>query len=1628
MQTQLTTELYNKILTSLLDPRFIKSSSIDKNFIKLFIKEPSFMDKIDILVKNNNFTCKGVLDLCIDALNDLSNNNSPEDWLFYLYQFALSKSFPHAVIIDLDNSLEKASIFYLQVLRAFCEVERNYIAKRRKGSYPLIFLNHNEERNLSNSEEYKKFKKAFYDDYVYEMMKLSQEITKHNTLDHICGVHYLAIHIAKQLHQAGLPVDLGRVSGAAAGHDIGKYGCKGNELKRVPYLHYYYTDLWFKKHNISYIGHIAVNHSTWDLELENLPLESLILIYSDFRVKNRIIENNKRQMSIFTLEESFEIILNKLDNVDEVKEKRYRRVYAKLLDFENYMTNLGVNVNPEGKPFLNKDKKHYSLMQNQEVIHHLKYLTIEHNIHLMYKLRSESSLSSILELARSVSDWKRLRGYLNIFEEYSTYLTQKQKLITLNFLYELLIHKEEDIRKQAAELIGVLIATFDEEYRKEVPDDVSIEAPEITSYELLDKFLKLFLYPDHKLLDIHREWIGYSLRVMIYSLFSNCEVKQREKYRDILLKYYESAINADKNIQFYLLQAVRYIPLTSSSEDALDKLYDFIFKMIESINSEIRLSALDRVYYLLFRLEKDSKFIDRLKHILSNNVRPSVTPAENFLKLKIAKKLTLEDSIINQYQQYFKEDNKKMSDIFLKNLKSATTWVNKKVHIELLLEQVIEDPRGKGLHTAMHFCNLIKVSAIENVRNHAGDGLLKVFPFLSLDQRNDVTVELLRGLEIEGYHFTKYIPKYLGQIMLFLHPVELDEVIDDFIEKIKQASPHIVFLLLKTIGVAIQNYPKYKNIFKEDEKDYNNRLAKMLGILLNGLAHYDEQVKQEAFIVIGKDIFGSKELSLEQKYNIFKLVAKKILTLLTKKEENELLFLSNSASLNHIYRFVSDYVFYNNDISLNSNNKVAFFPGTFDPFSLSHKEIAREIRDLGFEVYLAVDEFSWSKKTQPHIFRRNIISMSIADELNIYLFPEDIPVNIANPKDLKKLKESFPNMDVYIVVGTDVILNASAYKNNVQQYSIHNFPHIIFERRSSLSKENDNQKLEEAIKQIKNKIIRLTLPPQYEDISSTQIRNYIDENRDISKLVDPLVQKYIYEYGIYRREPQYKTLLETKSFRFEVINNINEEIILEISSSIFNNDSEILARLKTLKSKLSTRLIIARSGSSNNEIIGFSAFHWVRSSMLFNEFKNHNISEYIRENAVGRIVVIDGIYVNRKTDIEKLEQVILTETLSFCLAKDYTYAVFKNILEDYKSSSLNEILELQGFIKLPFNENNPVYVVDMSNPCTLDLDIETVIKEPFRSNNNVKKSIIRARKRLQKALTKLYPGHLVLSFDRDILYQTLIEKICEINGMPSYQLHPRQLGPYMCVPFGSILKGHTVPNTVTKSMHTEKMFEPDIKKFSIGPFPYYMSLENQIKMLHSFDRPIILVDDLLNKGYRIKAIDPLLKQENINVKKIIVGILSGRGKELMDIQNREVDCAYFIPNLRVWFNENSMYPFIGGDTVWRGVYPQRNLLPSINFILPYTSPTFIRGASKDSLYNLSEICIKNSIDILLTLENEYQTIHERNLTLRHLGEVFVSPRCPDHGKNMDYDLNLKPSQYLLNDLELLKRIEYIVKK
>lgn len=1426
------------------------------------------------------------------------------DFLKETFNWLLNKSFPHKGIGEFNPDLVASYEDFVNSLSQSPPSEYMHNSHDFISKYPLSLLRDDEEQNLDLSSEYFIFKKTFKKNHIKELMYLDGLISGHNTLDHVIGVNYLSMYIARQLYELATPLDLGIVAGASLGHDIGKYGVLEADKHKVPYYHYYYTEEWFKRFEMSEIGHIATNHSTWDLELETLPVESLILIYADFRVKNKITNGNYT-MHIYSLSESFDIILEKLDNVDEKKETRYRKVYKKLKDFEDYIISLGVDTTLEGKLNI-PPKKAFELMDENQVIQNIKYLTIEHNINLMARLIDDISFNSIIERAWGEDNWRRLRLYIHIFREYSTYLTQKQKITTLHFLSDLLLNADEDIRKEAAELIGILIAYFDEEYRKELPPTVKIHKSSITSLDILNEFMEKLLFPDHKIADSQRQWL-YNLKNIIKSLFEESNKSTHKDYFDVLFKYYEDWDTLPTTAQFYLSQTINYIPLDNLDSSRLTALFTYTLKLLDSDNTEIRLSTLDTINEMLYKT-KNALLIASMRNWLANNLAKASTPAENYLKYILGKKT----SISPQYQvvlnNNYEKDESNTTEIFLENLKTATEWVKKKVNIDILYDQVVKNPTTKGLHTSMHLCNILKVSAVEKVRNYGGATLLNLFHLLSLEERNDVAVELLRALEMESYQFTKFIPYYLGRLLLYLPPKELDEVIDDFGEKIKVSSTRVIFLLLSTISICIENYSIYKGRFGEEESVHDTRIDRLLGLLTVSMTSYNEDVKSESLRVISTTLFKSNILTLEEKYNIFSSINKKILTLLHFSKEDNFIFYNNAFSLNYIYRFISDYEFHHGNIRPTSTKNIAFFPGSFDPFSLSHKEIAIKIRNMGFEVFLAIDEFSWSKRTGPHEFRRNIVNMSIGNEKDIYIFPKDIPINISNPSDLDKLKQLFPREKVYIVVGSDVLINASAYKGD---NSILNFPHIILDRKSTTSIGDDEVRLELSINSIKSEVIRLSLPSSYEDISSTLIRENIDLNRDISRLIDPLAQSYIYNYGLYLREPKYKTFYQSKTIDVEILSTLDPATLHRLKDEFGNMPS--LDYFTSLVKKPSYRVLIIRDWASNN-ILGFSSFYWLRQNELFEEFEDTAITNFIRQNAKGRIALISGIHV-RDND-EQLIEIILNETLSLAITRDYNYALYKDSLINDRNTKIEGQLKLQGFREMDFiNSRPPIFLVDMNNPMTLNLDLENMLKPPYNTDVEILTAIRNTRERLKATISNLYPGELLLTYNKDMTHSKLIQKICDTNNVSIVHSPKGSLGSNMCVPFGSILNSSIIPNTVTKTMHTEKIFKSNIRDFTIGAYPFYLSLEEQAQVLKSFNRPVILVDDLLHKGYRINVVEPILRNAGVEIKKIIVGILSGRGNDIGKNQNIELDYAYYVPNLKLWFNESNQYPFIGGDMV-----------------------------------------------------------------------------------------------------------------
>ncbi len=468
-----------------------------------------------LLPTKERVRCADVVEQC-RVLLEQEAQAPREGWLFYISRVAVSLAFPEE--IDHTPAQRGAALTFLQALRVLLDRERQVLPF--DSSRDFAFCTREELRGSDRREEYRTFLNAWRGDCVYETMRLSAETTPFSTLEHIAGVHHVAMTMARELRAAGGEVDLAMVSASAACHDIGKFGCRTGE--RVPYLHYYYTDQWCTRRNLPDVGHIAANHSTWDLELENLSAENLLLIYADFRVKQEKDDSGRERTHIYTLEQSYDVILSKLDNVDDAKRRRYAFVYAKLCDFQEYLQDLGVDVTLEGHPTAPVRRPDAALLSHEETVRAFRLLAVEHNLHLMHRFSHERLFANVLEAARSEKAWSRVRAYVSILEEYFTYLTAAQKAQSLSFLYELLMDREGDIRRQAAALIGRIIACFNAGYQKELPKTAAPSSAQQTQFALWARYLDLMIYPDHKLTDPQKSHIHYTMKITVQTVLTDC--------------------------------------------------------------------------------------------------------------------------------------------------------------------------------------------------------------------------------------------------------------------------------------------------------------------------------------------------------------------------------------------------------------------------------------------------------------------------------------------------------------------------------------------------------------------------------------------------------------------------------------------------------------------------------------------------------------------------------------------------------------------------------------------------------------------------------------------------------------------------------------------------------------------------------------------------------------------------------------------------------------------------------------------------------------------------------------------------------------------------------------------------
>lgn len=199
--------------------------------------------------------------------------------------------------------------------------------------------------------------------------------------------------------------------------------------------------------------------------------------------------------------------------------------------------------------------------------------------------------------------------------------------------------------------------------------------------------------------------------------------------------------------------------------------------------------------------------------------------------------------------------------------------------------------------------------------------------------------------------------------------------------------------------------------------------------------------------------------------------------------------------------------------------KTGVFGGTFNPVHKGHIMLAEYCMDsVGLDRIIIIPT-----AVPPHKISNNLASEN--DRLNMCklacrgkenFFVSDIEIKRQGKsytyETLTQLKEIYPDDHLYTIMGADMFLTLNRWKN----------PEIIFEKSSIITIPRDEENKHE-LENFYNKVLKamgassVILPNPVMSVSSTFIRENLDNFNLISDMLDKGVYDYIIKNNLYRK-------------------------------------------------------------------------------------------------------------------------------------------------------------------------------------------------------------------------------------------------------------------------------------------------------------------------------------------------------------------------------------------------------------------------------------------------------------------------------------------------------------------------------
>lgn len=191
------------------------------------------------------------------------------------------------------------------------------------------------------------------------------------------------------------------------------------------------------------------------------------------------------------------------------------------------------------------------------------------------------------------------------------------------------------------------------------------------------------------------------------------------------------------------------------------------------------------------------------------------------------------------------------------------------------------------------------------------------------------------------------------------------------------------------------------------------------------------------------------------------------------------------------------------------NNKIGIFVGSFNPPTKAHYEIGKKLVNeeiINKIIYIPCD--NKKKKNLININHRfNMLKEMIKNDslMDVDRFKVEDKDKSFNYNDLKRLKDKYLG-DLYIIIGSDNLCDLINWNNYKEM--LNNYYFIVINRDNN----NDLDVIVKDYKEYKHKFILINY---HNNISSTHVRNILNENGNIDDFLCKKVFDYIKNNNLY---------------------------------------------------------------------------------------------------------------------------------------------------------------------------------------------------------------------------------------------------------------------------------------------------------------------------------------------------------------------------------------------------------------------------------------------------------------------------------------------------------------------------------